>query len=156
MILRKMYLAVAVAGLLATGVPSIPAFGPAAAMAQENLEAQAQPAIEAWLNAVYKRDTAALDAVLAPEFQLMRADGTSFDKAAYIASTLPVFETAPTIDDLVVTGTADLFVARFLVTAKQTRDGGTVQTTAPRLGVFRKDGEKYLLLAYANFAALER
>ena len=93
---------------------------------------------------------------LAPEFQLMRADGTTFGKADYVASKLPIFETAPAIEDLAVTGTADLFVARYLVTAKQTRDGVALETTAPRLSVFRKDGDKYLLVAHANFAALQR
>lgn len=158
MILRKLTVALAVAGLLAAGASTLvaPALGPAAAETQENLAAQARPAVEAWLDAVYKRDPALLDAVLAPEFQLMRADGTSFDKAGYIASTLPIFETAPQVEELVVTGSAELFVARYLVTAEQMRDGKHLQTTAPRLSVFRKDGDKYLLVAHANFAAFER
>ena len=158
MILRKLNLALGLAAFLAAGAVTgaVPVFAPATAEAQENLEAQAKPAIEAWLDAVYKRDPAMIDAVLAPEFQLTRADGTTFDKAGYLATTLPIFETAPQIEELSVTGTLDLFVARYLVTAKQTRDGVALQTTAPRLSVFRKDGDKYLLVAHANFAALER
>ena len=156
---RKLNLALAVAGLLAAGAVltgPIAGFGPTVAIAQSDLEAQARPAVEAWLNAVYKRDPAMLDAVLAPEFQLMRADGTTFEKAGYIASTLPIFETAPEVQDLAITGTEDLFVARYLVNAKQTRDGVALQTTAPRLSVFRKDGDKYLLVAHGNFAAFQK
>jgi ketosteroid isomerase-like protein len=158
MILRKLNLALAIAAFLAAGAVTVavPVFGTAAVEAQENLDAQAKPAIEAWLDAVYKRDPAMLDVVLAPEFQLMRADGTTFGKADYIASKLPIFETAPAIGELAVTGSADLFVARYLVTAKQTRDGVALETTAPRLSVFRKDGDRYLLVAHANFAALQR
>ncbi len=159
MILRKLTLALAAAGFMAAGAVMtgpVPGFGTAVAQAQDALEAQAKPAIEIWLDAVYKRDPALLDAVLAPEFQLMRADGTSFDKAGYIASKLPIFVTAPQVEELAVTGTAELFVARYLVVAEQTRDGVALQTTAPRLSVFRKDGDKYLLVAHANFAALER
>jgi ketosteroid isomerase-like protein len=159
MILRKLKLALGLAAFLAAGAAvsgAVPVFAPATAEAQENLEAQAKPAIADWLDAVYKRDPAMLDVVLAPEFQLMRADGTTFDKAGYVVSKLPIFVTAPQIEELSVTGTAELFVARYLVTARQTRDGVALQTTAPRLSVFRKDGDKYLLVAHANFAALDR
>jgi hypothetical protein len=158
MILRKINLALALAACLAAGavIGTVPAFAPTVAAAEESLDAQAKPAVEAWLDAVYKRDPAMLDAVLAPEFQLMRADGTTFGKADYIASKLPIFATAPQIENFAVTGTPELFVARYLVTAKQTRDGVALETTAPRLSVFRKDGDKYLLVAHANFAALQR
>jgi ketosteroid isomerase-like protein len=47
-------------------------------------------------------------------------------------------------------------VARYLLVAKQTRDGVAVEITAPRLSVFRKHGDRYRILAHANFAALER
>ena len=158
MILRKLNLALALTAFLAAGfvVTTVPVFGPAAVEAQESLEALAKPAIDAWLNAVFKRDPALLDAVLAPEFQLLRADATAYDKAGYIASSLPVIDEMPQVEDLVVTGSAELFVTRYLLIAKQTRDGVAVQITAPRLSVFRKDGDKYLIVAHANFAALER
>jgi ketosteroid isomerase-like protein len=158
MILRKWKFALVLAVLVAVGAVMVvgPGFAPVVAQAEDGLDAQARPAVEAWLDAVYKRDPALLDAVLAPEFQLMRADGTTFEKAAYVASTLPIFSTAPKVEELAVTGSAELFVARYLVTAEQTRDGKQLQTTAPRLSVFRKDGDKYLLVAHSNFAALQR
>ncbi len=159
MIFRKSAVAVLVAalalgGLLAGGASwsSSPA---RAQPASAELETEGRAAVEAWLNAVYERDPAKLDAVLAPEFQLLRADGSAHDKASYLASELPVFETAPEIKDLIITGTDALFVARYLVSAKQTRDGVALQTTAPRLSVFRKDGDAWRLVAHANFAALE-
>jgi ketosteroid isomerase-like protein len=158
MILRKWKFALVLAVLVAVGAVMVvgPGFAPVVAQAEDGLDAQARPAVEAWLDAVYKRDPALLDAVLAPEFQLMRADGTTFEKAAYVASTLPIFSTTPKVEELAVTGSAELFVARYLVTAEQTRDGKQLQTTAPRLSVFRKDGDKYLLVAHSNFAAFER
>ena len=158
MILRKLHLALALTAILATGfaLTNVPAFGPPALHAQETLDAQAKLAIEAYVDAVYKRDAALLDTILAPEFQVMRADGTSYDKAGYLTSALPVIEAPPQIEDLVVTGSAEHLVARYLLIAKQTRAGIAIQTKAPRLSVFRKDGDKYLLVAHANFAALER
>jgi ketosteroid isomerase-like protein len=158
MILRKMKFALSLFAVLAAGamLTNVAAFGPVALHAQETLEAQAKPAIQAYVNAIYKRDPALLDTILAPEFQVLRADGSAYDKAAYLASSLPVIEAPPQIEELVVTGSAELLVARYMLLAKQTRDGVAIQTTAPRLSIFRKDGDKYLLVAHANFAALER
>ena len=155
---RKFNLALALAACLAGGmaVTHVPLLGSAAAQAQDSLETLAKPAIDAWLEAVFKRDPALLDAVLAPEFQILRADGTAHDKAGYLASSLPVIAEMPTIEDLVVTGTPELLVTRYLLIAKQTRDGVAVEITAPRLSVFRKDGDAYRIVAHANFAALER
>lgn len=158
MILRKLNLALALTALLAAGITltNMPPLGPAAAQAQETLKAQVKPQVEAWVEAVYRRDTALLDTILAPEFQIMRADGTTYDKPGYLASSLPVIETMPLIEDLTVTGTLELFVARYLLIGRQTRDGVAVELAAPRLSVFRKDGDRYLLVAHANFATLER
>ena len=158
MILRKLHLALALTAILATGLAltNVPDFGPAALHAQETVAAQAKLAIEAYVDAVYKRDPAVLDTILAPEFQVMRADGTTYDKPGYLASALPVIEAPPKIENLVVTGSAENLVAHYILIAKQTRDGVAIQTKAPRLSVFRKEGDKYLLVAHANFAALER
>jgi ketosteroid isomerase-like protein len=158
MTLRKWVLAVALAASFTAGAAgtTVPVVGPVAAQAQDSLDALARPALDAWLEAVFKRDQALLDAVLAPEFQILRADGTAHDKAGYMASSLPVIEAMPEVEDLVVTGTPELLVARYLLVAKQTRDGVAVEITAPRLSVFRKDGDRYRILAHANFAALER
>src|SRR5690349_10606249 len=99
--LRKLTLALALtvfaAGMTVTPVPVL---APPAAQAQDSLEALAKPALDAWLEAVFKRDPALLDAVLAPEFQILRADGTAHDKAGYLASSLPVIEEMPQVEDL--------------------------------------------------------
>jgi ketosteroid isomerase-like protein len=154
---RKLTLALVLMALAAgMAVTHAPLFGSSVAEAQEALETLAKPALDAWLEAVFKRDPALLDAVLAPEFQILRADGTAHDKAGYMASALPVIEEMPQVDDLVVTGTPELFVARYLLVARQTRDGVAVEITAPRLSVFRKDGDRYRIVAHANFAALDR
>jgi hypothetical protein len=39
-------------------------------------------------------DGARIEAVLAPEFQILRADGTAYDKHAYLKSNLPRFPDA--------------------------------------------------------------
>jgi ketosteroid isomerase-like protein len=55
-----------------------------------------------------------------------------------------------------VTGTSDLLVVRYEVTTDQTRAGKRVQRHAPRLTVFRKQGDNWLVVAHANFATLEK
>ena len=50
----------------------------------------------------------------------------------------------------------DLLVTRYYVTVNETRDGGTVQTHAPRLTVFRQEAGRWLVVAHANFAALDK
>ena len=124
MILRSSALALGLTAFLVAGVAvmHVPVLGPFAAQAQDSIETLAKPAIDAWLEAVFKRDPALLDAVLAPEFQILRADGTAHDKAGYMASSLPVIEEMPQVEDLVVSGTAELFVARYMLVAKQTRE----------------------------------
>ena len=55
-----------------------------------------------------------------------------------------------------VTGNADLLVVRYEVTIDSTRKGKTVQRHAPRLTVFRKQGDAWLVVAHANFATLAK
>jgi hypothetical protein len=45
-------------------------------------------------------------------------------------------------------------VTRYVAKVRETRDGKVVETTAPRLTVFRKDGDKWLAVAHGNFAEL--
>ena len=98
----------------------------------------------------------ALDAVLAPEFQIMRADGSSYDKEDYLASALPKVAAIPAFSQMAVTAHGDLLVVRYWVTVKETRNGETVEAHAPRLTVFRRDGDTWLVSAHANFATLEK
>lgn len=133
----------------ATGLAEAPA------SAQENtLTAQARSAVEAWLGAVASGDRSRIEAVLAPEFQLQRADGTGYDKAGYLAQGLPEIPSVPEISGLAATVEGDVMVVRYTLTLRPRTiiGGGPVTPTAPRLTVFRRQGDKWLVAAHANFA----
>jgi ketosteroid isomerase-like protein len=154
---RQVWLAAAVAFVLGVGaVVSIsPIVGVSAAQSVADLDAEGLAANQAWWGALVEGTVPALDAVLAPEFQIMRADGSAYDKQDYLASQLPHVAAMPEFSQMVVTARENLLVVRYHVTVQETRDGQTVQAHAPRLTVFRKDGDTWLVSAHANFATLE-
>lgn len=121
-----------------------------------DLDEQGAAANRAWWQALVTGTPEAVGAVLAPEFQIMRADGTSYDRDSYLANGLPKVEAMPEFSQMAVTRHDDLLVTRYYVTVSETRDGGTVQRHAPRLTVFRKAGDRWLVSAHGNFAALDR
>ncbi len=126
----------------------------AAAPAFAQSSAEAEGAVRAWLDAVMSGDPAQLDAVLAPEFQIQRADGTGLDKAGYIdggAANLVEYE----LRDLVATQDDDIMVVRYLLVVSETISGQPVERVAPRLTVFRRDGDRWLVVAHANFAQVD-
>jgi hypothetical protein len=43
-------------------------------------------AIDGFLDALFSGDPAKVDQVLAPEFQILRSDGTSYDKVSYVGA----------------------------------------------------------------------
>jgi ketosteroid isomerase-like protein len=156
---RKVWLAAAIAFLVGTGtVVSMSAIVPGVSAAQStaDLDAEGLAANQAWWGALVTGTVAAVDAVLAPEFQIMRADGSSYDKEDYLGSRLPVVVAIPEFSQMVVTAHEDLLVTRYYVSVQETRDGQTVEAHAPRLTVFRKDGDTWLVSAHANFATLEK
>ena len=93
-----------------------------------------------------------LEGFLAPEFQLIRADGTRFDREAYLAN--PSSVTEYSTSDLVATASDDVIVTTYLLSVTVTIDDVTSTTTAPRLTVFSRHGEEWLLAAHANFSPL--
>lgn len=126
----------------------------AAAPAFAQSGAEAEGAVRAWLDAVVSGDPARLDAVLAPEFQIQRADGTGLDKAGYVdggAANLVEYE----LRDLVATRDDDIMVVRYLLVVSETISGQPVERVAPRLTVFRREGDRWLVVAHANFAQVE-
>lgn len=126
----------------------------AAAPAFAQSGAEAEGAVRAWLDAVVSGDPARLDAVLAPEFQIQRADGTGLDKAGYAdggAANLVEYE----LRDLVATRDDDIMVVRYLLVVSETISGQPVERVAPRLTVFRREGDRWLVVAHANFAQVE-
>lgn len=119
--------------------------------------AAGKEAVEAWVNAVASGDVAAVRKVLAPEFQIVRSDGTAYNAEEYLQSELPRFPEPPQIGTLVVTGYGDHLVARYEITSKVTLGDETELRDAPRLTVFRKGGDgTWLVVAHANLAALMR
>ena len=58
-------------------------------------------------------------------------------------------------EDLVATAADGLMVARYVLVVDETLDGRTLTRRAPRLTVFRRDGDRWLVVAHANFAAAE-
>ena len=95
---------------------------------------------------------AGLEGFLAPEFQLIRADGTRFTRQAYIDD--PASVSGYSIGDIVVTGGDGVLVATYLLSVTSTIDGVTATTTAPRLSAFSRHGDEWLLAAHANFSPL--
>ncbi|HZP19432.1 MAG TPA: nuclear transport factor 2 family protein [Bauldia sp.] len=113
-------------------------------------------ALEGWWGALVKGTPEAVAPVLAPEFQMMRADGSGYDRDGYLGSALPKVAAIPEFSRVVATQQGDTLVVRYYVTVNETRDGKTVQRHAPRITVFRKDGDAWLVVAHGNFALLEK
>jgi ketosteroid isomerase-like protein len=111
-----------------------------------NPKPDAEKAVDAWVGAVASGDVARIKAVLSPEFQIIRDDGSAYDAESYLKSDLPNFKAAPTINGLVATGFGDYLVARYTI------DVGKEKGTGMRLTVFRKSGNTWLVVAHANLA----
>ena len=140
-------------------VATLPGFGmgtAAIAAEQGDLQAQGMAALKVFWTAIVAGTAKALDPVLAPEYQVERADGSGMDRTAYLKSELPKVAALPEFTSVNVTGTGDLLVVRYYVTVNSTRKGKVVQRHAPRLTVFRKQGDSWLVVVHANFATLEK
>jgi ketosteroid isomerase-like protein len=118
-----------------------------AAMSEED----ARSAIMAWLDALQTGDSSAVEAVLAPEFQILRSDGTGHDRTSYLTD-LPKQTSKPEISQLAFGSNGDAIVTRYMLRIEQTINNKPVQASAPRLSVFRRGGSGWLIVAHANFA----
>jgi ketosteroid isomerase-like protein len=114
----------------------------------------ARRAVTAFAEAVVSADVDAVEAILAPEFQLLRANGVGYDRKGYLASELPAIDKSFEwrLEDVVATASGDLLVVRYWLVINQTIDGTPTAQRAPRLTVFRRDGDRWLVVAHANFA----
>lgn len=148
--------AVLAIGLVAAPTVFLPGvFAPAAFAADNAVQAEGSDAVAAWIEAVTSGDPAVIGAILAPDFQIMRADGSRYDRAGYLKSALPEIASPPDVQGLVVTRQGDTLVTSYILSIRQTRDGKEVEVRAPRLTVFRKSGDTWLVVAHANFATLQ-
>ncbi len=156
-VVRGSVLAMLVALMLGAVVAYLTPAGSATSEAPPaDLQVEIGQSIDRFFAAVMSGEPAEVRAVLAPEFQIMRADGSTYDAAGYANQGLPVIAAVPEIDRLVVTAHGDLAVAAYYVDIDQTRDGVRVAAHAPRLSVFRKEAGTWLMVAHGNFAALEQ
>lgn len=118
-----------------------------AAMSDED----ARAAIMTWLDALHTGDPNAVAAVLAPEFQLLRSDGTGHDRTSYLTD-LPKQTSKPEVSEIAFGSNGGTIVARYMLHIEQTINNKPVQARAPRLSVFRRGDSGWLIVAHANFA----
>jgi hypothetical protein len=116
-------------------------------------EQQALKALDPWLDALVTGDPALVETVLAPEYQILRSDGSGHNKASYL-NALPKHMVRPKFSDIVATGDGDVMVIRYRIETDQTVEGKAVTGISPRLSVFRMVNGRWLISAHANFAPL--
>ena len=136
-------------GLLA-GLAGAQLIGTASAQAAMS-EEDALAAITTWLDALQTGNSSAVEAVLAPEFQILRSDGTGHDRTSYLTD-LPKQTSKPEISELAFGSNGETIVARYILRIEQTINNQPVQASAPRLSVFRRGSSGWLIMAHANFA----
>lgn len=125
-----------------------------AAASVEVSEEEALKALDPWADALFSGDPAKIEKVLAPEYQILRSDGTGHDKASYLTS-LPKQKVRSKFSDIVARGAGDVLVLRYRIETDQIIEGKTVEANSPRLSVFRRVDGQWLISAHANFAALK-
>lgn len=146
-------LVVGVAGGVATGVASHDSTARAAEQSGIS-EGEARSAVDAWLSAVQSGNPDAVRDVLAPEFQIARSNGVSHTAEEY-AENLPIITEMPQVENITATRNGDSMVVRYDLTIDETIDGQKMEAVAPRLTVFRKQGDIWMVVAHANFARIE-
>lgn len=116
-----------------------------------DLANSAEIALNGWADALFSGDPAQVDEVLAPQFQLIRANGEGFTRADYLKN-LPSQNKRIAWSDVVATGDQSILVLRYRAEVDQVIDGKATTGTAPRLSVFISDGNRWMILAHANFS----
>lgn len=93
--------------------------------------------------------------MLAPEYQIMRANGVSYDRDAYLDRGAGTVSARPDFshEELVVTADDEVMVVRYFLRIDETIDGKPVKRRAPRLTVFRKIDDVWKVVAHSNFGA---
>lgn len=124
---------------------------PATAAPTEDTEI-AEDTQNAFFQALRDGDAAALDQILSPAFQLVRADGSALTKSEYLANpaTMKSFE----LSDFVTTREGDIIVAEFMGATDEVIDGQEfARAPAARFAVMQKDGDTWRIIAQVNFNA---
>ena len=113
-------------------------------------EADALSALNPWADALFSGDPAQVAQVLAPEYQILRFDGTGLDRDAYLKA-LPQQKKRSQFSAITPTAGGDIMVIRYMLDTDQVINGQTVQGVSPRLSVFRKIGSQWLISAHVAF-----
>ena len=138
---------------LVTAVAALTSLGGLARADAAVSEATALEALNPWADALFSGDPAKIVKVLAPEYQILRSDGTGYDRTGYLGS-LPKQKTRSKFRDIKTTGADDLLVIRYMIETDQTINGQNVESVSPRLSVFRMEAGQWLMVAHANFTKL--
>ena len=93
-----------------------------------------------------------LKSFIAPEFQVVRANGDQVARDAYLTSAPKVATYA--IDNVQATQGGDVLVVSYKIHTSETVNGVEQTTTAPRLSVFRYMDGAWKLAAHSNFGAV--
>lgn len=119
----------------------------------QGIEAESGRAmVEGWAAAVATGDAEKVAAVLAPEFQLLRSNGSAHNRDSYIAGGFPAFSVPPTVIEVVESGSGDIRVVRYLLAIDEQVGDTFITRRAPRLTVFRRMGGAWYVVAHANFS----
>jgi hypothetical protein len=135
------------------GISALVAAANSAAASTSISQQEALQALDPWADALFTGDPVAVEKVLAPEFQILRSDGTGHDKASYL-KLLPQQRIRSRFSDIVATGTGEVMVLRYRIETDQAIEGKDVKGISPRLSVFRREADRWLICAHANFASL--
>lgn len=119
-------------------------------------DAEAKAVIKSWLQAVVSGDKEGIRAVLAPEFQILRSNGVGHGKDTYASGGAARIHRILDVTDVIATRHENLLVTRYKLAVTETIDGHKVQKKAPRLTVFRRAGNRWLVVAHANFARIKK
>lgn len=121
-----------------------------------DIQTEARRAVELWVAAAASGNVDTVGDVLAPEFQIVRSNGAAYAKDAYLAGGLPKIDAVIEVDEIVATGFGDHIVVRYNLNVDEAVAGGRIEGRAPRMTVFRRSGDAWLVVAHANFGRVEQ
>ena len=127
-----------------------------ASLAQQINDETGLEAVRNFISAVSRGDPAELDTILAPEFQIVRANGVTIAKEKYLEG-FPSSHSITgeySVTNLVATGTGQIMIVSYKLAITEKIDGQPVAADAPRLTVFRYADDAWRVSAHANFAAI--
>src|SRR5687768_3887687 len=95
------------------------AFAPRPSMAQiQASETEALEALDPWADALFSGDPAQVEKVLAPEYQILRSDGSGYDKLSYLRA-LPIQKIRSKFSDIIATRGPETLVIRYRIETDQ-------------------------------------